>query len=395
MCNLSIFLSSFQWKILEQFKPSRGIRQGDPISPYLFLICAEGLSCILNSNSNQERGITLAKNAPRINHLLFADDSILFFKANVRAAEIIDSLLAAYSDASGQRINYNKSSIYFSKKCSNTLKEEIKKKICVNNEALAERYLGLPTDVGRSKNGAFKYLKDQIWNKVQGWMEQCLSAGGKEVLIKAVVQAVPTYSMSCFRLPRGLCQAINAMIRKFWWGSKEGKRKNCWVSWEEMTQPKYLGGLGFRDIELFNLALLARQAWRIMQNSKSLSARLLKALYFPDKHFLNAILGSRPSQIWRAILDGRDVLEQGLIKRIGNGKSIDIWKHNWLPRDGGLRPIASKLSNPPRCVSELIDGITMQWRQDVIQKYFYDMDAQVIKNIPLSYCWQDDFWAWH
>ena len=102
----------------------------------------------------------------------------------------------------------------------------------VHNEALTERHLGLPTDVGRSKNGAFKYLKIQVWNKVQGWMEQCLSAGGKEVLIKAVAQAVPTYSMGCFRLPRGLCQAINAMIRRFWWGSKEGKRKTCWVSWE-------------------------------------------------------------------------------------------------------------------------------------------------------------------
>jgi hypothetical protein len=262
----------FNGERLEEFKPSRGIRQGDPISPYLFLICAEGLSCLLNSNSHQERGIILAKNAPRISHLLFADDSILFFKASVREAEEIESLLAAYCDASGQRINYDKSSIYFSKKCSKTSKEEIKGKVRVYNEALTERYLGLPTDVGRSKNGAFKYLKDQIWNKVQGWMEQCLSAGGKEVLIKSVAQAVPTYSMSCFRLPRGLCQAINAMIRKFWWGSKEGKRKNCWVSWEEMTQPKYLGGLGFRDIELFNLALLARQAWRIMQNSKSLSA---------------------------------------------------------------------------------------------------------------------------
>jgi hypothetical protein len=157
----------FNGERLEEFKPSRGIRQGDPISPYLFLICAEGLSCLLNSNSHQERGIILAKNAPRISHLLFADDSILFFKASVKEAEEIESLLAAYCDAFGQRINYDKSSIYFSKKCSKTSKEEIKGKVRVYNEALTERYLGLPTDVCRSKNGAFKYLKDQIWNKVQ------------------------------------------------------------------------------------------------------------------------------------------------------------------------------------------------------------------------------------
>jgi hypothetical protein len=84
--------------------------------------------------------------------------------------------------------------------------------------------------VGGSKGGVFKYLKDQVWNKVQGWMEQSLSVGGKEVLIKAVALAVPTYSMGCFLLLRGLCQTFNAKIQKFWWGSKDGKRKTCWVS---------------------------------------------------------------------------------------------------------------------------------------------------------------------
>ena len=140
----------------------------------------------------------------------------------------------------------------------------------MENESLNEKYLGLPTEVGRATNGAFQYIKDRVWNKVKGWIEQTLSAGGKEILIKVVAQAIPTYSMGCFRLPRGLCQAINTMIRRFWWGSKEGKRKTCWVSWEKITQPKHLGGVRFRDFEMFNLALLARQAWRIMQNSKLL-----------------------------------------------------------------------------------------------------------------------------
>jgi hypothetical protein len=97
----------------------------------------------------------------------------------------------------------------------------------VENEPLNERYLGLPTDVGRTTNGAFKYLKDRVWNKVQGWIEQTLSAGGKDVLIKTVAQAIPTYTMGCFRLPRGLCELLNSLLRKFWWGSEKGKRKTC------------------------------------------------------------------------------------------------------------------------------------------------------------------------
>jgi hypothetical protein len=91
-------------------------------------------------------------------------------------------------------------------------------------------------------------------------MEQCLSARGKEMLIKAVTQAILTYSMACFYLPRGLCKHIDGLLHDFLWGSKEGKRKTCWVAWDDMLMQKGLGGLSFRNIELFNLALLARQA---------------------------------------------------------------------------------------------------------------------------------------
>ena len=100
-------------------------------------------------------------------------------------------------------------------------------------------------------------------------MEQCLSASGKEVLIKSVAQALPTFSMSCFKLPLGLCQHIDGLLRKFWWDCKDGKWKTCWVAWDDMTQPKYVGGLVFRDMELFNLALLVKQAWRILQDNSS------------------------------------------------------------------------------------------------------------------------------
>jgi hypothetical protein len=167
-------------------------------------------------------------------------------------------------------VNMDKSSIHFSKGCGEAIRDEIKQILDVHNEALSEKYLGMPTDVGNSSNGAFKYLKDRVWQKVQGWLELCLSSGGKEVLIKAVAQAVPTYSMSCFRLPRGLCQHIDGLLRNFWWGRKDGKRRTCWVAWDQMTRPKYMEGLEFRDIELFNLALLARQAWRILQEPESL-----------------------------------------------------------------------------------------------------------------------------
>jgi hypothetical protein len=157
----------------------------------------------------------VASTAPAVNHLLFADDSLLFFKANGEVAPNARDTLDAYCRASCQRINLDKSSIFFSKRCPEVVKQEPKTILNVQNESLSEKYLGMPSSVGRSTNGAFKYLKDRIWKWIQEWLEQCLSAGGKDVLIKLVVQAIPTFSMSCFKLPRGLCQHINAMIRNF------------------------------------------------------------------------------------------------------------------------------------------------------------------------------------
>jgi hypothetical protein len=224
-------------------------------------------------------------------------------------------------------------------------------------------------------------------------MEQCLSAGGKDVLIKAVVQAIPIFSMACFKFPRGLCEHINGLIRNFWWGSKDGKRRACWVAWEEMTKPKFLGGLGFRDLELFNLTLLARQGWRMLQHPDT--ARMLKAIYFPDGDFMQAELGSHPSKVWRAILEGGEVLEAGLIRRIGTGMETDAWADNWLPRDGAMRPFTSRVTDPPQKVADFIDQVTRQWDRQKLNFFFQPVDVQVIMNIPVSSRVQSDFWAWH
>ena len=386
----------FNGEKTEFFQPSRGIRQGDPLSPYLFLLASEGLSCLLQHRGNSGRleGLTVANSVPPINHLLFADDSLLFFKASAEGATEVSSTLDVYCQASGQRINKDKSSIFFSKGCPHAVRENCKAILEVMNESLNERYLGMPSDVGRSRKGAFKYLKDRIWKKVQGWIEQCLSVGGKEVLIKSVVQSIPTFSMSCFKLPRGLCEHINTIIRKFWWGSKGGSRKPAWVSWDIMTQPKQCGGMGFKDIELFNLSLLARQAWRILTNPESLSAKVLKAVYFPQCDLLSATLGSAPSQVWRAVHEGISTLRQGLIRRIGSGQLTKIWEDNWIPRQEWLKPYSVRKDNAPTTVSELIDHTSASWDRTKLLAHFLPMDVEYILSIPLSSVPFDDEWAW-
>ena len=113
-------------------------------------------------------------------HLLLADDSILFLKATKNNATVTQQILSEYCEASRQLVNLVKSSIFFCKACPQTVCDEMRLITKVENESLNEKYLGLPTDVGRMSNGAFKYLKDRVWNKVQGWLEKTF-IGWREV----------------------------------------------------------------------------------------------------------------------------------------------------------------------------------------------------------------------
>jgi hypothetical protein len=299
----------------------------------------------------------VAATAPAVNHHLFADDSLLFLKASEEGAQEINNLLLKYCNASRQRVNLDKSSVFFSKGCPEGKRQAMKNIRNVPNETMNEKYLGMPSDIGRSTNGAFKYLKYRIWEHIQGWLEKTMAARGKEFLIKSMAQAIPTFSMYCFKLPRGLCLAINAMLRNFCWGSKNGKRKPSWVSWEKMCSPKFSGGMSFWDIELFNLVMLARQAWRIL-HQEALISRVLKAIYFHNTDFLQATMSSSPSHVWRAIVEGKEVMKQGLVHRIGTWEDTDPWNDNWLPRDYMLCRLKCLVENPPAKVADLIDSTT-------------------------------------
>ena len=139
--------------------------------------------------------------------------------------------------------------------------------------------------VGHSKYKAFADLKAKVEKRVKGWKESFLSQGGREVLIKAVAQAIPTYTMNCFKLPNSLCNDISGLIRRFWWGQRNLEKKIHWVSWEKLCCSKFKGGLGFRDLKAFNLALLAKQGWRLLTDHQSLFAKMFKARYFPQSQF--------------------------------------------------------------------------------------------------------------
>jgi hypothetical protein len=200
--------------------------------------------------------------------------------------------------------------------------------------------------------------------------------------------------MSIFKFSAGLCDDLSQIIRDFWWGDEFDRRKVHWMSWDKMTRPKSHGGIGFRDMRMFNQALLAKQAWRLIEYPDSLCARLLKSKYYPAGHLIDTAFSKNVSPCWQGISHGLDLLKKGLIWRINNGTKVQIWRDNWIPR-GNLKVIGKANHRRSRWVSDLIDQVTKTWKEEEVKSLFYPPDAEAVLQIKIPSFEGEDFIAWH
>ena len=138
--------------------------------------------------------------------------------------------MTIYEQASGQLLNKEKTTLFFSRNTPQDMQEEIKNRFRAEVIHQHETYLDLPSLVGRSKQNTFRALKEKLDNKLSGWKEKLLSKAGKEVLIKVVAQAIRTYTMSVYKFLDALCDDMIGMVHRFWWGQKNGQNKMAWLS---------------------------------------------------------------------------------------------------------------------------------------------------------------------
>uniref|UniRef100_A0A803PEK8 Reverse transcriptase domain-containing protein n=1 Tax=Cannabis sativa TaxID=3483 RepID=A0A803PEK8_CANSA len=291
--------------------PERGLRQGDPLSPFLFLFYAEAFSNLIQHEEQEGslRGLRFGRRGLSVSHLFFVNDSLIFMDADMGSCQRFKGLLDLYSDASGQLVNFHKSEVCF----------------------------------GRNVDRGFSNSLLLFWGS----------------------------------------ERLNTMEKKI-----------HWCKWAHLCKPKEKGGLGFRDLGLFNQALLAKQVWRCIRFPDNLCSQVLKASYFPTRSILEAKSGAHASFVWRSLMWGKKVIANGYRWRVGNGETVRVLEDPWLSR-----PVTFKIYDKPPLPENLYvadlkhgDG---RWDENFVRSVFNMEDAELILSTPSTGWDLEDKIMWH
>ncbi|XP_031112253.1 uncharacterized protein LOC116016235 [Ipomoea triloba] len=243
------------------FQPSRGVKQGDPLSPLLFILTSEGLSRALVRKVGTGM-IQPYKNpsaaCPIITHLAFADDILIFASGSRKSLQNIKATLQEYEQASGQKINFSKSFFVTSKFASTARINTITRELGMHRHTIPFKYLGVNLFKGRNKSFYYQHILDGIDKRLLGWQRKLLSTGGRIILIKHVLSTIPLYSLASIQLPKGVIHSIEQRMANFFWGSNQGHNKRHWTSWSKLCFPEKEGGLGFRSLPALQSTFAAK-----------------------------------------------------------------------------------------------------------------------------------------
>ncbi|XP_024016341.1 uncharacterized protein LOC112089817 [Eutrema salsugineum] len=339
---LMFCISSVSYQVLlngeprGKITPSRGLRIGDPLSPFLFILCTEALISLLKGAEEEKRisGLKVAQASPPVSHLLFADDSLFFCKAELQQGAEIFRILNTYGSASGQQLNLGKSSIMFGNRVDPNLKQ------------------GIRNAIGITSEGEWVWVTDKL----------------------------------------------RSAIANFWWSSKPNNGGIHWIAWDKICIPKEMGGLGFRDLQDFNLALLAKQLWRLILYPSSLLARVLRGRYYRQSDPLEDRNVYSPSYGWRSIMAAKPFLKMGLRKTIGLGLNTRVWSEPWIP-DTRARPAIAvpimRYRDPGLLVYSFIRQDTKQWDIHLLRQFFQPEDVSLILGLRPSQTRTLDGYAWN
>eukprot|EP00253_Pinus_taeda_P002060 PITA_02060 len=314
------------------FRSYRGIRQGDPLSPFLFIIMAEGLGrCIKNAIQAQDlKGITL-HNAPTVSHQQFVDDNMIFGYPSVHEARTLNSLLSLFSKASGTLINKAKSQIFFFNTHPST-QRAIARILGFSIASLPSKYLGAPLFEFARKHSSWSSLLENLEAKLSLWTHRSLNMASRVVLVKVVLQSMPLYLFSILAAPKWVLKAIKKLQRNFLWGCSGPNRKWALVKWEKACLPKIGGGIGLRDPEHSNIIMGAKIWWKWLTFPNTQWAQIWTAKYannLPLEERVRMTEISKGSSIWNSAITNKDLIQKHSFWEVKNGYLARFWTDSW------------------------------------------------------------------
>nr|XP_043619754.1 uncharacterized protein LOC122591558 [Erigeron canadensis] len=289
-----------------KFQCHKGMRQGDPISPFLLLIVKEGFSRLINmaAGSGLLNGLKLPNNGPVISHLLYADDCTFVGEWSVENLHKVARVLRVFFLCSELKINLGKS-ILFGVGVDNLEVKQAAAMFKCKEGSLPFTYLGLQIGGNMNRVSNWNFLFDIFEKRLTSWKANTLSMGGRVTLMKVVLESLPTYYFSLFAVPSTVIDGIESIIRRFLSSGSIESRKINWVSWDTVASPMKVGGLGISKLRDSNLALLAKWIWHYRTQQGALWRKVIDSIhgscigwrFFPVNHSLSSVWKTIVSQI--------------------------------------------------------------------------------------------------
>ncbi|GJY14724.1 putative RNA-directed DNA polymerase, eukaryota, reverse transcriptase zinc-binding domain protein [Tanacetum coccineum] len=344
----------------KEFKLEKGLRQGDPLSPFLFILAVEALNVTLieATNNNFFNGIKVEKDKIQISHLQFADDALILGDWSLSNAKNLSRILTCFHLASGLKVNFNKSKL-FEIGVSNEELNVVASSIGCLASQFPSSYFGLPIGAKMSRCRNWDPLIERFQKRLSKWKANTLSIGGRVTLIKSVLGSLGVYYFSTFKAPKKVIHKLESIRRRFFWGGNNEVDKISWIAWDKVLLPRNKGGLGIDSLLASNQSLLAKWWWRFRNEDSSLWCKVIRSIHGPSGGVFNPNTHKKAIGTWSHIINLKsdllkvDINLPMLFKRkIGDGQTTRFWHDNWLggPNLQETFPCLYRLELNPNCL---------------------------------------------
>ncbi|KAJ9536699.1 hypothetical protein OSB04_un000084 [Centaurea solstitialis] len=356
------------------FKGERGIRQGDPLSPYLFTVVMEGFTMIFKECIREATAFGYHPGCAdlEITHLCFADDLFVFTSGDVGSVDILKQALHLFSAKSGLSPSLEKSEVFFGN-VSPEVQSAIIESLEFKPGTFPIRYLGVPLSPISLKVAEFGGLIARVKARINNWKSKFLSFGGRKQLVISVLQSLQLYWMAVFLFPSSVIHELEALCRDFLWAQGNSSKGKCKVAWDSVCKPISCGGLGFKRLATWNRALLTKHVWDICANRNSLWVSWISLFCIRQDSIWTVRALPRWSWTFRKILSIREEIRPFFHIKLGDGQSTNAWEDNWqgtrLSAFISYRAIHNAGFLSTWTVAELASATNGVWPNDWLDRY--------------------------